>query len=220
MRFIGVYLWGQLILTVSWKNLKVQNLIDWVFTVIRRRLCWERWVWKTQLKITYLKMWLHHYLPPFAFLSPYHLVPVPFASLLFLFFFGFHILSILRITSIQVPCTTMFLKIQTQIHYTSSWIHHPKPGTNHSLCSDSKISELSSTLLSSLLSCLFSEHMLLTLPLLYPLFPFLHHCPTNSALVHILLTSSYEYFNGLSVFHTDTRTILLILSNLISFLLK
>ena len=79
-----------------------------------------RRVWKTLFKNTYFKRWLHYHLPLFASLYPYDLVP---SFLLFLFFFGLHTHSILNVTLMQVPCTSMFLKIQTQVF--KHMLHHP-----------------------------------------------------------------------------------------------
>lgn len=131
----------------------------------------------------------------------------------------------------QVPCISMFLKIQNQVskhmctvQYISNWTHHPKPETIHSLCSDSKY---------------LSHHQLFSLPsfpiysvsksysyylfhilyfffcfsILWTLFLFMFSLPATVSI------STISYC-GRTVFHTDKRTILLILFNLIIFLLK
>lgn len=145
------------------------------------------------IKIAYLKMWPSPS-PAFICFSLF----LTFRSCPFFFSFvptpfGSHPLTTLKITSMQVPCTSMFLKIQTQIskHVLHSSIQ-PKLNLSskarkiHSLCLGSKYP---------------SHHQLFCLP--YPptclinkfysyyLFHVIYFCSCVSFLPTLLLLSSY-----------------------------
>lgn len=149
-----------------------------------------------------------------------------FNCLLFLFFFGLHTHSILNVTLVQVPCTSMFLKIQTQVfkHMLHHPIHlkpkpYPNQETTYSHCLDSKY--LSHQFFSLPFFPIKWANPI-QLPLPYPLFffcisilPILLLLMSSLSAIMSISTVSYWLF-----FLSSTLTILLILPNLIIFLLK
>lgn len=122
LRFIDEYLWGQLTFTVPWKELQ-STKFNWL--TFKKS---PNWSFAEKGMENIIKKYISEEVPSLSPASVCFPLSLWFSScrfycLLFLFFSGLHTLSILNVTLMQVPCTFMFLKIQTQVF--KHMLHNP-----------------------------------------------------------------------------------------------